>query len=269
MADPIKGIDHVVISVTDAAGAAEAFTRLGFTVSPAGRLSGTRLGTEGRGIMFQRNHIALIAPEAGRKDQPEGLALVAIGTTDMAALPVEVEESYEVVRITELPEGPAETRLCMGRVGDNVMPGLVAQFVQRLSDEAQRRADWLSHPNGAAAIQSITTLVQDPEDLMGAYDRLFGEGAATRSDSMVTVNTGDGLLVFATPNSFRKLHPDVEISRRQKLPRMAAITFTVSDPGVTAKVLAGRGIDYTREADGSVRVAPEDASGVLLYFARG
>ena len=218
--------------------------------------------------MFQRNHIALIAPQQGGQRQ-EGIALIAIGVVDLADFPAEVVESYDVTRITDLPEGPAETRLRMGRVGENVMPDLTAQFVQRLSEEAQREVDWLSHPNGAGAIQSITTLVHEPESLMGAYDRLFGEGAATRSDTTVTVNTGDGLLVFATPQSFRNLHPDVDIDRRQELPLMAAMTFTVSDPGVTAKVLAGRGIDYTREADGSVRVPPEAASSVLLYFSRG
>ena len=53
----LKGVDHVVIAVTDLDQAAADFQRLGFTLTPRGRHT---TGSENNCVMFERDYLELL-----------------------------------------------------------------------------------------------------------------------------------------------------------------------------------------------------------------
>ena len=89
----IGSIDHVVIVVRDLAASAQAYRRLGFTLSPKGVHSPV-LGTENHTIMLRRDYFELLSVASPtERNLPwrkvlatrEGVAGVAFETTDAAA----------------------------------------------------------------------------------------------------------------------------------------------------------------------------------------
>ncbi|MCZ6605469.1 MAG: VOC family protein [Alphaproteobacteria bacterium] len=283
--DAITGIDHVVIGVKDLDGARDDFTRLGFTISPRGRHVGW--GTANYTVMFENDYLNLMSVVDPSQDlntldefleEGEGLFRTVFATPDASALCSRLErETGEEAVTTDLGReaefngsGPATLRFKIVHLPQGLTPGMRTYACDHLTPKLLRKAEWLSHPNGARRIAQVTVAMEDLTEVPDAYARLFGGEAISGEPKKGTlvVDTGGAKLQFLTPKAFTKEHYDVVLDRRLPLPRLAALTLEVADPEATALYLSGQQVNFVQEPDGTVQVPPEETHGVLMEFAR-
>lgn len=280
---PLSGIDHVSVGVKDLEGARAAWTRLGFALSPRGRHVGW--GTANYTVMFEADYIALLGIVDASQfvnyvDEAlawgEGIANLSFRTADAAALHaalsgrgIPAAAPQALHRLIEFPEGEQTLDFSLVELPRRWTPGLHSFAFHHLTPNLLRRPEWLAHPNGARGIAAVTVVMEDLDGVAAAYRTLFGADAVTDEErrGSVTVRTGNGELWFVTPKVFPTRHYDREIAAGTPLPRFAALTLRVADPRATTLYLSGQEVSYEVEAAGTVVVAPESASGVLLEFA--
>lgn len=283
MANGILGIDHVLVTVRDLEISQQAWTRLGFVVTPRGEHP--EWGTANHCIMFADDYVELIGPVAAGAQadrlrsflsaRGEGISGLALACDDAAATlralrsaGVEIGEPRALSRPLQTPEGEVRPQFAILDLPPAVMPVAAAFACQHLTPNLLRRPAWLEHPNGALAIKSVTIAADDPEAVRAPLETLFGAGATIATDSTVAVHTGHGLLLLARPDELSQLHPDPALDEPPEPPATVALTLAVADPDRTAAYLRTRDVPISRDIDGTVRVAPEQASGIFLEFAR-
>lgn len=277
MSKTIWGIDHTLVGVADLEAAREQYARLGFTITPRG--SHLEWGTANYCIMFARDYIELIGIVDPARftngldvflESGEGLLGVAFGTEDIAAAQARMDErgiaaeGKELQRNLELPEGTVQPAFRLLFPDPDALPGLRAFLCHHLTPEMVRRPEWLRHPNAVTALASVTVLVEDPPALADAYERMFGAGEVITTDNVMTVHVGPHRIHFVRPDELPDLHPEVDAAPDRALPHLAVMSVLTADPDAAATHLRGNGIEFHREADGTLTVAPEDACGLWL-----
>ena len=135
-----------------------------------------------------------------------------------------------------------------------------------LTPEPMRRPEWLAHPNGARAIASVTVAVDDPATCYEPMAQVFGSVCLTETDDTLAVHTGQGVLLFVTPDDLDMLHPELEPLATAGAPVLAALTVTVRDLTTTVAWLDQHDVPYRRDAAGNIGVAPKHSHGVMLEF---
>lgn len=283
MTNHIEGIDHVLIAVRDLDGAEETWRRLGFVLTPRG--GHPEWGTANHCIMFERDYVELIGAVgagdkaeqlkrhlAARGDSVSGIALAtadgAAAGEALRAVGVSAGEPRSLSRPLQTPDGVVKPLFSVLDLPPGTIPGANAIVCQHVTPELVRRPEWLDHANGVVAVTSLTIVCDDPEAARPGLEKLFGAGATTATDNTVAVHTGRGLLLLARPDEVTQLHPDEALDEPPAVPAVVAMTLAVFDTERTARHLRSQGVPFSRDNDGTIRVAPEDASGVLLEFTR-
>lgn len=270
MSSAIRSIDHAIVGVRDLVEAHQRFSRLGFTLSPRGRHIGR--GTANYCIMFAQDYLDLrgIVDTTQFTDEldiflrhGEGLAGIVFGTTDaeacrtaMQAAGISVDPPLAVRRIIEMPDEEVTLEFKNLHLHTDQTPGLHTVVGQHLTLSLLRRAEWLSHANGAHAIAEVAVLVDDATALEGAYRHVFGNDAVSVAKGALSITFAQGRVTVCTPAEFRERHFDVALDETRALPRMTALTLKVRDPRATALYLSGQSIAYQQEPDGTVLVPP-------------
>ncbi len=279
----IRGLDHVLVGVRDLEGAAHAWRRLGFTLSPCGRHIGW--GTANHCIMFPDDYVELLgivdpARFTNKLDRflevREGLLGVALASDDadtlareLAAAGLAAEGPKDLARILELPEGEARPAFRLVHLDAAVTPGLSAFACEHLSRELVWNEAWCRHPNGAMALRALTAVVADPGALAPAYGRLFGAARVHSAGGCLSVEAGPALLRFTTAAGLSRLYPMARDLAGFAAPWLAALALAVEDTRGTAACLSQAGVAFTRAGPGRVLVPPGAASGVLVEFSEG
>jgi hypothetical protein len=277
----LRGLDHVLVGVRDLEGAARAWRRLGFTLSPRGRHIGW--GTANYCIMFPDDYLELLGivdPEGFTNNLDrflkvrEGLLGVALASDDAEALARELaaaglaaEGPKDLARILELPGGAARPAFRLVHLDGAVTPGVSAFACQHLSRETVWNEAWCRHANGARAVRSLTAVVADPGVLAPAYARLFGAARVRLADGCLLVETGTALLRFTTAEGLSGLHPLASDLAGFPMPWLAAVTIAVEDTRKTTDCLLEADVAAQPIGDGRVLVPPAEASDVLVEFA--
>lgn len=281
MANQITGIDHVLFAARDLDAAAQTFARLGFAVCPRG--GHAEWGTSNRCLMFPQDYVELLTavgegPGAERVSshmlkRGEGPMGVALGSRDTArsyeslrSAGLAVAPPLPLSRRLETPEGEVTPRFVVADLPADALPGLPSFLCQHLTPELLRRSGWLDHPNGADGIISLTVLVDNPESLMGDYNRVFGPAASTPTDEMVTVHSGRSLLYLVSPDGFDHLHPELDFAL-PTAPALVVLSVGVPDLGRTEALLNANGVRARRKG-GHLGVSPVDALGIGLEFVQ-
>jgi catechol 2,3-dioxygenase-like lactoylglutathione lyase family enzyme len=280
---PLCGIDHVLIAVSDLERARMAWTRLGFTLTPRGRH--LQQGTGNYCIMFQRDYIELLgvvdaAQGSGGLEAflraGEGLRGLAFATRSGEATAAELRQRglhptppSDLSRQLELPEGTELARFKLVSLPPAETPALSAFVCQHLTPElVRRRPQWLAHANGVVGIAGVSVMVAATEPLRETYERLFGAEVVT-TDAVLTVHVGSHRLVFATPDDLSALYPEAEFALDRPLPAMAALSLLSRDLGRTADHLTQWQVAHEEAHDGTLLVPLEEANGAVLIIARG
>jgi Glyoxalase-like domain len=284
MRSGIAGIDHVIVAVRDLERARLGWTRLGFTLTPRGRHLGR--GTANYCIMFARDYLELIGLvehdeqshrlEAFLADR-EGAMAVAFapaGPTEEAAAALAARglhpgEPRALSRQLELPEGTVVPRFSLLTLPAAETPDLDCFLCGQLTPELVRRPQWLTHPNGAIGLRSLTIVVAETAPLLPAYDLLFGIHEVTTTDAVVAVRCGPHRLLFATQDDFETMHPGIALPADFPVPGIAAIELAVTRRDDTADYLAQRQIEFDKFPDGRLAVPASEANGTILFFSEG
>jgi hypothetical protein len=282
MSQPLSGIDHVIVAVADLDRASLTWTRLGFTLTPRGRH--LQKGTGNYCIMFSRDYLELMgvvdaAQGSGGLDAflkggegPRGLAFATTAGEDTAALlarrGLHPTLPRDLSRQLELPEGTVLPRFKLVSLPPEETPALDAFVCRHLTPELVRRPAWLTHANGAVGIAGVSVVVEATAPLVAPYERLF-PGAVVATDAVLAVHVGSHRLIFAAPDDFAALYPELEGERRRPLPAIAAVNIVSADLARTADHLTQWQIAHETLADGTILVPPGEANGTALLFGRG
>jgi hypothetical protein len=282
MGGPVVGIDHVIIAVRDLDRVGMTWTRLGFALTPRGRH--LQRGTANYCIMFARDYVELLgivdpAQDLGGVDaflaRGEGIRSVAFasdaGDGTAAALTrrgLHPGAARDLARQVELAEETIVPRFRLVALPPEETPGLDAFFCQHLTPELMRQPAWLAHPNGAVGVRGVTVLVEATAPLRPAYEKLLGPAAVNETDDVLTVHAGEHRIMFATPDDFSALYPEVTPARAPTLPSIAVLTLASRDVELTLDHLTQWQVPYEALADGAVLVPAEEANGAALLFTR-
>ncbi len=275
MKNAITGVDHPVIAVRDMVAARAAYERLGFTIPPRG--SHIEWGTGNWCIMFADDYLELRGIVDANKEchgldrfleRGQGLMGVALGTADIEECHALLVDSglhpgpvRQLKRNFELEEGTVQPQFSLFFLDPTEAPGLMSVvLLQHLTPELIRRPDWLNHANGARGIAAMTAVVEDLEAAAVAHARLFGAEAVRRE--------GSGLVVKTETNTTIRVvePPDLGVDGAAEVPGLVSMTVAVDDVEATARHFTAGRIDFARVGDGTIRVAPGEACGVILDF---
>ncbi len=277
MFNSIIGLDHASIAVRDLDAAAESFRRLGFALTPKGHHA--EWGTANHCAMFAQDYLQLLAAEGAGEQADrvraftrdrEGILSLSLGTEDGAAAAealrragLDVPQPRSLSRTLDDGRG---TKLMFSEVPlpPEATPGASSRLVQHITAERERHPEWLVHPNGAISIASVTVIVDEPSELAATWDVVFGPHAATPTDNTVTVHTGRGLIFLTRPDDLTQLHPEAELDDTPPPPAIVAMALMVADTDRAAELLTGNGVEFSRDAEGTIRIPPSEACGVFI-----
>jgi hypothetical protein len=283
MAGLVAGIDHVIIAVRDFGRVDLNWTRLGFALTPRGRH--LQRGTANYCVMFATDYVELLgvvdpAQDLGGVDaflaQREGIRSIAFASdagsgtaAALAARGLHPGTPRDLARQVELAEETIVPRFRLVALPPEETPGLDVLFCQHLTPELIRQPAWLAHPNGALALHGVTVVVESTAPLAAAYEKLVGPAAVNKTDAVLTVHAGPHRIVFATPDDFSALYPEVTLASALTLPAAAVLSLVSRDIELTIDHLTQWQVPYETLADGAVLVPPEEANGAALLFMRG
>src|SRR5262245_14297424 len=214
----IRGIDHIVILVSDLARASADYLALGFTVLPGGEHTGG--ATHNALVIFADDtYLELIAfkrPEPGHRWW--GHSAAGEGLVDYALLPGAAEADIAAARARGAAyEGPADGgrlrpdgQQVVWQLGMPPTPDLpflcgdVTPRALRVPQGAARQ-----HANGVTGIASLTVAVADLAASAARYRALLGSGETEGPGAhSAAFGLGSAAIVLAAPNG------DAELSRR-------------------------------------------------------
>jgi catechol 2,3-dioxygenase-like lactoylglutathione lyase family enzyme len=279
----IEFLDHPVIAARDLDAARVTWERLGFTIPPRG--SHIEWGTGNLCIMFPDDYLEVRGiVDASRftmnldkhLDQfGEGLMGVAFRTDnvqtsyrEMVDHGMRVAEPRRLTRNFEHPEGWTQPsfELCVPEPDD--IEGLMHVVVlQHLTPKLIRRPDFLSHQNACVGVNAMAGIIHDAERVAAKLALLLGDDSVqTNADRVhLVVPTGQQIDLLL-PHVYQARFGDIGRESDSKTPRLGAMTLRVEDLGRTQDVLAGNDVAFGNPDEGTIRVGPEYACGVVLDF---
>lgn len=284
-AGTILGLDHAVVTVRDLDGAAEAWRRLGFTVSPRGTHS-AHLGTGNYTIMLDPDYIELLgvltptrhnAPTRDFLDRHgDGMERVAFTTTDAAAGADHLRaRGFQATigptdfgRPVTLPSGgQGEARFRTFQWPVDERPGGLRIFAcQHLTRETVWIPELTRHPNTARHIARVEIVTARPDGAAAHMARLIEGEARPEADGTVRVPSGPGRadFVFMTRQALQARHPGAALDGVRE-EGVAGLALVADDPDAAAKAIGRAAV---RRA-GSVVAPPGLATGIMLAFEAG
>lgn len=278
MIRPMPTLDHVVVNVRDQIDAgAEAYRRLGFTLTPRGYHT---LGSMNHLAMFGTDYLELIAAPAGSTNRPDvlgapfGLNGLVFGTEDSAGV-------HAALVAAGVPAGPPlefsrPVTLDDGTSGDatfrtvTLAPGLIpagrVYFCHHFTRDLVWRDAWRQHANGVVAVARAVIASRDPQVSGGVFARMFGADAVRAVPGGCSLVVGMSRFDILTHEALAAEFGEAAPRGDGRAEFMAALTFrTRSLDAVVAALEAGSVAGFWRE-EGRVVVPASQAFGCGLEF---
>ena len=263
---PMPTLDHVVVNVRDQIDAgAEAYRRLGFTLTPRGYHT---LGSMNHLAMFGTDYLELIAASAGETRRPDvlgapfGLNGLVFGTEDSAAV-------HEALVEAGVPAGPPNqfsrpVVLDNGKSGDatfrtvtlasGTIPAGRVYFCHHFTRHLVWRDEWRHHANGAIAVASAVIASRDPSASGGVFARMFGADAVREIPGGCSLAVGLSRFDILTHDALVNRFGDAAPSGDGRPEFMAALTFRTRSLDLAAAALQA----------GEVTVAWQEAERIVV-----
>lgn len=265
-------LDHVGVVGRELGRLRRDFTRLGFRLTePRTLMARDPQGGELRSLdqsschaVFARGYVELSAVEtddpghhlAAWLKRGPGLRILALGQEDLATRHAYCREAgldplpiAHAAREIRYGSRHGEARFDWFMLQSEGTPEGLVCFVHNLTPDLVYQPQVQQHPNGAIALSAVTLRVGDLAAWTGRYRRLLSTEPAS----------GPGRSIFRLP--FGQSIELVEAHPGQgTAPEMSGFSVTVSSLAAARDWLEGQGVPC-EAADGSLRVAPEQASG--------
>ena len=281
-----NGLDHVGIAGRDLDDLATAYERLGFTLTPRARHSGRRtpdgpiepFGTANRCIMLRQGYIELLAvvdPRAFSDTIDERLARYA-GLHIIALAVDDAEANLQRLRLAGMdipgiaylerpvddtdPDGP-KARFARVPLPDS--PEGRIQLIRHLTPEAIWQERFVSHPNGAVALEEVVLAVAAPAESAARLSLLAGRPVTPDPAGGYALAMPQGRVRVLPPDALTTVFPGAAIP---SLPFIAGFSVRTGDGNAAvARLLGERGIPHRAAPDG-VLVDSAVAGGASLRF---
>ncbi len=281
-----NGLDHVGIAGRDLDDLATAYERLGFTLTPRARHSGRRtpdgpiepFGTANRCIMLRQGYIELLAvvdPRAFSDTIDERLARYA-GLHIIALAVDDAEANLQRLRLAGMdipgiaylerpvddtdPDGP---KARFARVPLPNSPEGRIQLIRHLTPEAIWQERFVSHPNGAVALEEVVLAVAAPAESAARLSLLAGRPVTPDPAGGYALAMPQGRVRVLPPDALTTVFPGAAIP---SLPFIAGFSVRTGDGNAAvARLLGERGIPHRAAPDG-VLVDSAVAGGANLRF---
>jgi hypothetical protein len=187
-------LDHVGVAARDLGPLAAAYERLGFALSPVAQQSGRRrpdapvelFGSGNRCAFLRHGYIELIAIlDAGRfahgldgfLARYAGLHIIALAMEDEAANLARLRQAGLAISGVAWLERPVEPGGPIARFARLPLPDAPEgrlQLIRHLTAELVWDARWMSHRNGAVALESVILASDTPAETAARLSRLAG-----------------------------------------------------------------------------------------------
>lgn len=285
MPHPVKGVDHIVLLVSDLDAAAKRFDALGFTLSPRGTHS-PHMGSANYTIIFPDDYFELLGiiadtPRNANKretlaERGDSMTAIACRIGDahdarksLTELGIATSDVMEFSRPLPLPDGSTGTAAFnVTTFAQNEVPKGEMFMCQHKTRDMVWRPELMAHANGAHALAGIVVATDSPEATARAYARLFEAGSVAAIDGGFAVKTGENsaAILCLTPAATTEYYAGVDAGLVLRAD-FAALQIAVKDIAATQAYLQSSGVTAHKGKGGnSLFVSPSDAGGTILEF---
>jgi hypothetical protein len=270
-------LDHVGHFVRDPDAASRALARAGFAPAPvsvqvATDSSGAKnlTGTGNVTAMFTRGYIETLFKTAetaiGREldvamARYPGVHLAAFAVSDavktrgrLAVSGFRVRPLVEFQRPVDTGEGSGTAAFTVARVEPGEMPEGRIQVLTHRTESMVWQPRWLSHPNGALGLVSVTIVVADIAEAAARFARFTAREASPASFGQ-TIQLDRGRVDLTTPEAFTQKFPDIAIA---SLPFIGSYGIRVKSLGTLQDIFTRAGLTMWRSADLLLAPFPEE-----------
>jgi len=285
MTHPVKGIDHIVLLVSDLDASARRFAALGFTLSPRGTHS-PHMGSANYTIILRDDYFELMGliaetPSNATKrkalaEKGDGMAAIACRIGDaraaraaLAELGIATGDVMDFSRPLPLPDGGAGTAaFSVTTFEPREVPTGEMFMCEHKTRDMVWRPELMTHANGATALAGVVVASASPEETARAFARLFAAERVQGADDTFSVTTGEksASITCMTPMAATGYYAGMDAGKILR-GDFAALRIAVDDIAKTQAHLQSSSIGFTKGRGGtSVFVAPDDAGGTLMEF---
>jgi hypothetical protein len=288
MTSDIHGFHHTGILTRDLDGLERTYTAFGFTLSPRSRhLLNERPGeppvpgcTANRCALFGDAYIELLgivdesAPDPwhtkAMADEYEGFRLLNLDTADAEAtdrrltgLGLRTSGVLDLERDVDTEDGPRTMRARAVHLDPRSTPEAYVGIAQHLNREYVHQPRYLTHPNGARALEAVLIVADDSahESITARYADVLAR-TPRRQGPLTVLDLPAGRLEIVRASDAGSVLPGEPAPAASYL---AAMTIRVDDVAA-ARTLIEDGGTETRPAGAGFSVSARDAYGAALIF---
>jgi len=271
-------LDHVAHFVRDADAASRALTRAGFAPTPlsiqvnpdagggAPRPTGTGNVTAmlAQGyieVLFKASDTPLAAELETAMRRYAGLHLIAFAVADaqsahrrLAAAGFRMRPLVHMQRPVATASGKGTAVFTVARVGPGEMAEGRIQILTHHTEDMVWQPRWLSHPNGAVALQRVVIAVEDVQDAAQRYAR-FTDRHAGNDFANQRIQLDRGCIDFVGQGACAQIFPEIPIPC---LPFIAACEIRVTSLAKLKTALAGAGLQIEPRNEALLVLFPEE-----------
>lgn len=282
-------LDHVGVAVKDLDLGKQAFSRLGFTLTPRSIHSGARSpgapvepwGSGNHCAMFREGYLEIIGVVDPNKyssalsmvQRYEGAHIVAVGCgsaddicTALRRRGVNVEPPRALERDAAYGASNNEKRRARFRnVYLDSRRFNEARFIliEHLTREVLWQPHLIAHPNGVMGISDVFFCVSDPDETAKKLALVFGTTVIRESADCIKLSLSRGTFWLMSPLAWSNW---AQCETNQPLPSPVGIGFRVRSLSETERYLDGNGVHLCDGKKNSICIGRDDACGATIYF---
>lgn len=284
-----RGIDHLVLCVSDLDEAMARYQRMGFTTTPRARHP---WGTDNSLVQLQGCFLELltvarpelIEPAAERSfgfgafnrdflARGEGMSMLVFESGDARADREEFTarglppwDCFDFERQATLPDGSrVRVAFSLAFATDPRMPEVAFFCCQQHAPEYFWKPEYQSHANGAETIDKVVMGAKEPASLADFFCKIQEPESVATDNGNLMVSTPRGRILVLAPDSAGPWSQGKAHSVAPQSPRFLGFSLRVPALPSLADNLDANGIPYVATGD-TIRVGPEQVFGVTIEF---
>jgi len=284
-----RGIDHLVLCVSNLDRAAAFYQRLGFTVTPRAEHP---WGTDNRLVQLNGCFLELLTvarpeliPAATEKkfsfgaynaeflSRREGMSMLAFESRDAQADRNEFVdrglipfENFHFERLATLPDGTSvRVAFTLAFATDPRMPEAAFFCCQQHAPQYFWKPQYQSHANGAETTDEVIMVAEKPTVLADFFCKIQERENVEVSGDDLSVTTPRGQIVVLSPENARQRFGGTDFSVVSSKPHFFGFAVHVPDLDRVASHLRANDVSFRSDAK-AIQVSPNDAFGVLIEF---
>jgi catechol 2,3-dioxygenase-like lactoylglutathione lyase family enzyme len=284
-----RGIDHLVLCVSDLERAATFYRQLGFTTTPRAQHP---WGTDNCLIQLPGCFLELLTvarpeciPAATAHhfsfgaynweflSRRQGMSMLVFDSRDARADREEFSsrglppfETFHFARLATLPDGSqAQVAFTLAFAVDPGMPEATFFCCQQHAPQYFWRAEYQVHANGATAIDEVFMVAEKPSALADFFAKVQERDCVARNGDRLLVRTPRGVITVLTPEEAGDRFSRLNLAGFPASPYFLGFAVRVPDADRVVAQLCSIGAPF-EAAIGSVHIGPQEAFGVLMEF---